>query len=138
VSLLEGHVLVTLPAKGHGTTGAGGTAIPATVMLNPGEEISISAGTVQPPKPHPVDLKAAVAWTEHRVVFEDVPLSEVIVEFNRYSRQPFILEDSVLGEARITASFDSSSTQTFADSLSAAGGLQVLQRPDGSWLIQRK
>jgi len=138
VSLLEGHVLVTLPSRGTRVEGAGAAAIPETVMLNPGEEISIGADTAEPPKPHTVDLKAAVAWTQHRLVFDDAPLSEVIAEFNRYSRQPFILDDSALGDARITASFDSSSTQTFANSLSAAGGLQVIQRPDGSWLIQRK
>ena len=132
VSLLEGHVLVTLPARG---ADAGGTE---PVMLNPGEEIAIAASTTQPPQPHPVDLKAAVAWTEHRLVFEDAPLSDVIAEFNRYSRQPFVIDEPVLGDERITASFDSNSTQTFADALSAAGGLRVMQRRDGSWLIRRK
>lgn len=135
VSLLEGHVLVTLPAaRTGGRVGEAGEA----VMLNPGEEISIAERTTNPPQPHPVDLKAAVAWTEHRLVFEDAPLSDVIAEFNRYSRQPFIIEEPVLGDERITASFDSNSTQTFADALSAAGGLRVIQQPDGTWVIRRK
>lgn len=140
VSLLEGHVLMTQTAtrKRGNAEGAGAEAIPTAVMLNPGESISIADRALKPPKPHSVDLKAAIAWTEHRLVFEDAPLSDVIAEFNRYSRQPFTIDDPTLGDAHITASFDSNSTQTFADSLSAAGGLRVIHQPDGTWLIKRK
>ncbi len=138
VSLLEGHVLVTLPAARSGRDASAAGETTEAVMLNPGEEISIAGRTSKPPQPHPVDLKVAVAWTEHRLVFEDAPLADVIAEFNRYSRQPFVIEEPVLGDARITASFDSNSTQTFAGALSAAGGLRVIQLPDGAWVIRRR
>jgi len=125
VSLLEGHVLVS-------------TASANSVLLNPGDQISVAADSVSSPKPHSADLKAAIAWTEHRLVFEDATLSEVIAEFNRYSRQPFVIDDPALRNIRITASFDSSSTQTFAASLAAARDLRVTHQPSGVWLIERK
>jgi transmembrane sensor len=126
VSLLEGHVLVTPPSGS------------APVLLNPGEQISIAGHVTTPPKPQPVDPRAAVAWTQHRLVFEDTPLSEVMSEFNRYSHEPFSIDDPALRDLRITASFDSASTQTFADSLAAAGALRITRRDSGGWLIERK
>jgi ferric-dicitrate binding protein FerR (iron transport regulator) len=53
------------------------------VLLNPGEQIAI-ARSGAPSKPWPVDVKAVTAWTEHRLVFEDTRLVDVIAEFNRY------------------------------------------------------
>lgn len=136
VSLLEGHVLVT-PPSGRDADGKGaGNAAP--ILLNPGEQISIAAHATSAPKPRKVDTRTAIAWTQHRLVFEDAPLSEVISEFNRYSREPFFVEDAALRELRITASFDAGSTQTFAESLTAAGDLRVTRRDAGGWLIERK
>src|SRR5262249_31054062 len=99
--------------------------------------ISVTEHITTQPKPRRVDLKAAVAWTQHRLVFEDAPLSEVIAEFNRYSHEPFSIDDTTLRDVRITASFDSSSTQTFANSLAATGALRITHRT-GGWVIERK
>jgi len=125
VSLLEGHVLVTPPAA-------------APVLLNPGEQVAIARNDRTPPKPRHADVQTAIAWTEHRLVFEDEPLSEVIAEFNRYSLQPFIIGDPALRDVRITGSFDSGSAQTFADTLAIAGGLRVTLQKSGTYLIESK
>ena len=127
VALLEGQVLVTPSSSAE-----------QGVLLHPGEEVAVGERLVARPTPHKVDLKTAVAWTEHRLVFEDAPLAEVITEFNRYSRQPFVIEDPALRDVRITASFNSNSAPTFAESLAAAGTLRVTRQPSGSWLIERK
>lgn len=123
VSLLEGHVLVTPPAA-------------TPVLLNPGEQVVIARNDRTPPKPRAADVRTAIAWTEHRLVFEDAPLSEVIAEFNRYSLQPFIIREPALRAVRITGSFDSGSAQTFADSLAAAGALRVTHESSGAYLIE--
>ena len=123
VSLLEGHVLVTPPAS-------------TPVLLNPGEQVAIARNDRTPPKPRAADVRTAIAWTEHRLVFEDAPLSEVIAEFNRYSLQPFVIDDPSLRDVRITGSFDSGSAQTFADSLAVAGALRVTRQTSGAYLIE--
>jgi transmembrane sensor len=125
VSLLEGHVLVTPPDS-------------SPVLLNPGEQVAVSRNARTPPKPRTADVRTAIAWTEHRLVFEDAPLSEVIAEFNRYSLQPFTIEDASLRDVRITGSFDSGSAQTFADSLAVAGSLRVTHQKSGAYLIEPK
>lgn len=131
VSLIEGLVLITRPG---GSSHRGG----GSILLNPGEQVLIAEHATTLPQPHRVDLKSTVAWTEHRLEFEDTPLSEVIAEFNRYSREPFVIEDPTLGAIRITLSFDSQNVQTFADALAANGTLRVVHQASGAWLIERK
>jgi len=136
VSLIEGRVLVTPPAKRR--RNGEGVQLAKPVLLNAGEQLLIADQTAATPQPHAADMKTAIAWTQHRLVFEDAPLSEVIAEFNRYSREPFTVEDPTLRNLRITASFDSGSTQTFAEALAAAGDLRVIHLNSGGWLIERK
>ena len=52
-----------------------------------------------------IDVPKAIAWTERRLIFEDVPLQEVVYEFNRYNRRPLVVQDPELGERRITSVF---------------------------------
>jgi transmembrane sensor len=122
VTLLEGHVLVS----------AGKTS----VTLSPGEQVSIT-GTSGPSKPRIVDAAAVAAWTQHRLVFEDARLSDVIAEFNRFSPQPFVIEDPALRDLRITASFDTGSVQSFIDSLVWSGEVRITRRERGDNLISR-
>ena len=123
VTLLEGHVLVS--------------AGKASVTLNPGEQVSITGASV-PSKPRVVDAAAVAAWTRHRLVFEDARLLDVIAEFNRFSPQPFVIEDPSLRDLRITASFDTTSgVQSFIDSLAGSGELRITRRERGDNLISR-
>ncbi|MBS0419900.1 MAG: FecR domain-containing protein [Proteobacteria bacterium] len=134
VSLLEGRVLVTRNGPGQQSSTAG----EAGVMLSPGQQMSVADRAGELPIARSTDVAAAVAWTHHRLVFDDATLSEVIEEFNRYNREPFVIHDAALGRMRITASFDSNSAQTFAESLAAAGGLRAVRQSSGEWLIERK
>lgn len=52
-----------------------------------------------------IDVERAVAWTERRLIFEDVPLENVISEFNRYNRRPLVVQDPQLADRRITSVF---------------------------------
>jgi transmembrane sensor len=125
VALLEGRVIVR-PLRSTGP-----------VTLEPGQEITIAGTAGARFEPSAADLDTAIAWTQRRLVFEDVPLADVVEEFNRYSRQPLVIDDPAVRDVRITASFDSGSTQTFAETLASASGLSVQRRADGSWLIRR-
>jgi transmembrane sensor len=124
VTLLEGDVRVQTDAAA------------SSVTLHPGEKIVIAARGESLPIPQQADLAVATAWTRRRLVFEDTPLSEVVTEFNRYSRQQLLIRDARLREKRITASFDADNTQTFSASLEAAAGTHVRRLSDGTWLIE--
>jgi transmembrane sensor len=125
VTLLEGQVVVSSPAS-------------TPILLNPGEQIYLARLNSGPLKPQAVDTKAVVAWTEHRFVFEDAPLSRVVTEFNRYRQQPFIIQDPSLRRLGITGSFDVTGAQSFANSLSASGDLRITRQVSGAYLIERR
>lgn len=126
VSLLEGLVEVRSTAPGV-----------APVRLEPGQEVAFGTRDARLATPHSADLATALAWTQRRLVFENATLSEVVGEFNRYSRQPLLIGDPALRNVRVTASFDAANVSKFADALASAGGLKVVHGPSGSWLIER-
>jgi transmembrane sensor len=124
VTLLEGNVRIQTAAD------------ESTVTLQPGQKLVITAREAMLPTPQQADITVATAWTRHRLVFEDTPLSEVVAEFNRYSRQQLVIRDARLRAKRITASFDAGNTQTFSASLEVAADTHVRRQPDGTWLIE--
>lgn len=74
VSVLENRVRVTSPE--------GREASSRQVILEPAQRVQLGPeglGTVEP-----VSLKAANAWRRGKVIFENRPLEEVIIEVNRY------------------------------------------------------
>jgi transmembrane sensor len=52
-----------------------------------------------------VDLANVTAWRKGLLVFDDVPLAEVVDEINRYRTGKLILRNSQLGESRVHAQF---------------------------------
>jgi transmembrane sensor len=52
-----------------------------------------------------IDVEKAIAWTERRLIFDDVPLEDVVSEFNRYNRRPLIIQDPELAGRKITSVF---------------------------------
>lgn len=78
----------------------------------PGQDILVSAGegavatadgTIV--RRDEIDLDKAIAWTERRLIFEDVRLEDVALEFNRYNRTPLVVQDPQLAERKITSVF---------------------------------
>jgi transmembrane sensor len=135
VVLLEGHVAVSHPiSDGRGFRRSGLAALDA-ITLDPGQMVTVESRMDTALRPRRADVAAATAWLQHRLVFDDTPLSQVIEEFNRYSSEQVILDDPSVGDVRITASFAASSAPLFARSVAAAGDLRVTRGPDGTWHI---
>jgi transmembrane sensor len=53
----------------------------------------------------PVEVARHLAWQERRLEFYDVPLREVVAEFNRYNTHQVVIGDSRLLERRFTSTF---------------------------------
>ena len=83
------------------------------------------------------DVKAALAWTEGRLVFDKVSLSDAIREVNRYSDRKIILGTSQQQEALISGSFKAGDIDAFAAAAAAMLGLAVERQPDGSVKLGR-
>ncbi len=74
------------------------------VLVHAGEGAVATAGGAIHRQPA-IDIDKAIAWTERRLIFEEVPLEEVVSEFNRYNRTPLVVQDPQLAERRITSVF---------------------------------
>ena len=133
VVLLEGHVQVTSPTKQ--VRGAAGTATPS-VLLDPGEAVTVTADAQASLQPRAADVDAATAWIHRRLVFDDAPLAQVVDEFNLYSVDQVVIDNPATRDIKVSASFDATNPELFARSVAAAASLQVVRHADGSWHIE--
>jgi len=79
--------------------------------------------------PRHVDARAAVAWLQRQIAFDDQPLGEVAAEFNRYGRIPLDVEDEALRALPISGAFDAFDTDSFAAFLAKLDGVVVQRTP---------
>lgn len=75
-------------------------------------------------------VENALAWREGMLSFDQVPLSEVAAEFNRYNRQQLIVIDADAASIRIGGIFPASKPVDFVRLLRDAYGLKVEEMPD--------
>lgn len=85
-----------------------------------------------------MDVDAFMAWRQGRIVFRDTPLSQAIVEVNRYAPRPIQLNDAMLAQVHIAGVFSTDNTQAFLDVLPNIAPVRVLQQPDGTPSIARR
>lgn len=98
------------------------------VVLSAGEQLTVALAKIAEPKR--VDVAAATAWTERRLVFDASTLAEVVAEFNRFNRRPLVLADSSLETLPITAAFASTDPAPLVRFLEAQPDIRVLTDSD--------
>ncbi len=94
VTVVEGVIRVALSEPGRS-----GATEPIEKLARKGERLSFGiakgaagdTGFIR--QAADIDADSAVAWTRGRLVFQGEPLSEVIVEVNRYAKDRLILTD---------------------------------------------
>lgn len=110
VTVIEGRVEIQARSAllSKGAPGARQNAPDRLLELSAGEQATITPVRIDiPPKPN---IAAATAWTEGQLEFFETPLSDVVTEFNRYSRRPLVLESPSLAGLRINGVYSSSDT----------------------------
>jgi transmembrane sensor len=96
---------------------------PEEILLAAGEQLSISATTAAK-VPH-ANITAATAWTQHRLVFNSAPLSEVVEEFNRYNTRQLVIETPQLETFGVVGVFSSTDPGSLLRFLSAQPGIAI-------------
>ncbi len=96
-------IAVTLAEGSVSVTGLGGLN-GQSELLRPGEQLSYA---VQPRawSKREIDLQVATGWERGRLVFHGTPLSEALLEVNRYVDRPIRLEDSSLATLPVSGNF---------------------------------
>jgi transmembrane sensor len=99
---------------------------PTALRLGAGYQVEVR-GRMGPPRP--VDARAAVAWLQRQIAFENRPLGEVADEFNRYGHVAIEIEDQDLRALPISGVFDAYDADSFAAFLGTLGGVLVQKTP---------
>jgi transmembrane sensor len=98
VAVLEGSVAVSRVRPGQAD------ALRDAARLKPGDQVSYRAGAPLVREAR-VDPTQAAAWREHRLIFQDAALADVVAELSRYTQTRIRIADPALGRRRVTAIF---------------------------------
>lgn len=125
VTVLEGQVTVL---NNSARTDAG-TA--DATPLSAGEQLTVKARAIaaSPPPRRYTNVSTVTAWTQHRLIFDATPLTEVATEFNRYNTRHLIVEDKGLSDFYVSGSFASTDPSSLLRFLEAQHGLRVHETP---------
>lgn len=80
---------------------------------------------------HSVRTGAAMAWRDGRLVLSDVPLGEVLAEFERYADTGLRIRDPAVAALRLNGSFDLRQVPALRRSLTLALPVRLVPAPDG-------
>lgn len=100
LTVLEGKVDVA-PAE---TTAAAVPDLKTPRRIEAGGQLVVAATgqVIAPPQPN---VERAAAWTARRVIFDNEPLSNVLVEFNRYNNRRLSVADPQLAQRKVSGVF---------------------------------
>lgn len=111
VFLFEGRVDV-LPQQSLARSTTKAIPYKATASLDPGQELVATlrsgAGKIVD-----ADIDRAKSWEAGRLDFTNIPLSQAVERFNRYSKVPIVVEDAAAGRKVINGVFDSGDVDSF-------------------------
>lgn len=141
VSVIEGTVEVRADTPPGGTSPAAESA----VRVTRGEEASITSTRSTAPntrievakvtRPSP---QRAASWTRGRVEFEDMPLSNVLSEFQRYRNVQVSVDDESLRQLKLTGSFDAHDPNSALAFIATLPDIIVEQTEAHTYRIHRK
>jgi transmembrane sensor len=130
IHLISGAIDVTYPHSfWHPTS--------PTVRLSPGQQVRIDPLTIATPSaPTPADPSEA-QWTSTQRTFDDVPVSQIVAEANRYSARKIELPDPAVGDRTLFLDIDIRDTRTVARELGTQLGLTLDESDPGRLLLRQ-
>lgn len=102
----------------------------SAALLRAGDQVELVPGEPAS-EPARVDVVAATAWRQGRLVFDGRSLGEVVSEFRRYNDLDIAFADAGLGELQISGSFDPADSEAFLAALSATESVRIERAGDG-------
>ncbi|MFZ2452498.1 MAG: FecR family protein [Methylovulum miyakonense] len=90
----------------------------STANLQQGERVVYSRQAIS--LAEAVDTQAAIAWQRGKLVFQNLPLGEVLAELNRYHHGYFTITDSALAQRRVNGVFRTDQPLAVLDALQSS------------------
>ena len=88
----------------------------ARLQISAGQAVKYTSGGALSPV-GPADTNRVRAWQARRVVFNDLPLADALVEYNRYLKTPIVARDPALAARHINGVFGIDNSAAFLDVL---------------------
>lgn len=136
VTVAEGQVAIlpaNLPASMEATDRRTESGMHALLSAN--EQVTVDrSGTVQPVRI--VDSNQALAWADGKLVFKQVPVTEVIRQFNRYNRIQLTVTDPELAGQAINGVFNAAEPESFVAFLQTVAAVKVTRDDAGDVVIE--
>jgi transmembrane sensor len=107
VTVVEGRVAVAEADNAGGALDEGNARPVTPLFLVAGEQVTVPTQKAVAEKPQPADVAVATAWVQKRLIFEETPLAEVAVEFNRYNSRRLVIVDPQLRSVGISGVYSS-------------------------------
>jgi transmembrane sensor len=116
VTVLEGRVSLQSPSSpepvqdvsGEGIQDVSRRRAARSFELSAGEQAVITIAAIS--KSRRANVIATTAWTQGQLEFDETPLRDAAVEFNRYSRKPLLIESPSLADLPISGVYASTDT----------------------------
>jgi transmembrane sensor len=94
------------------------------LFISAGEQIRVAQnGAIV--RTQTVDTAAAISWLRQELRFDGQPLSDVLEEFNRYTRTPLVLTDASLADFRINAVFHTTNPDALLKFVARIDNVQI-------------
>lgn len=99
-----------------------------SVRLSPGQTVRYDDGAGLGPV-GTADIRRSTAWRDGRLIFDRVPLAEVVAELNRYRRGRIILAPGDLAGRTVSGVFDTARLDGALDSIGQELGIRSASLP---------
>jgi transmembrane sensor len=136
VIVTEGRVQLRNAETGESLLAAG-TGAEQQAALSVGEKAvipvelgSARAGMFQITRLSQDEVQRALAWQERRLEFDDVPLAEVVAEFNRYNQAKLVVADARLAKRPFSGMFRADGYEAFVLLLQENFGVMASRERD--------
>lgn len=86
----------------------------------------------------PTEIAQALSWQGVRLEFAELPLAEVVTEFNLRNRQQLVVDDATTGRLRVGGSFRADNVDGFVRLLEASFGVSAQRRADGALVLRHQ
>ena len=97
----------------------------APVFVSAGEQVTVTDQAIAAPAP--ADVAVAIAWVQHRLVFDASRLSDVIDDFNRYNARQIHIEDKALEDFHVSGVYSSTDPASLLRFLRSQAHIDVVE-----------
>lgn len=99
-----------------------------SLTLAPGDVVIASAKAVSLSRRKPAVLSAELSWRHGVLIFEQMTLSAIADELNRYNQKKLVIADAAAGRVKFGGTFATSDVQAVANAAREVFGLEVKDR----------